>query len=853
MKIILSHRQLDFDALASMVAVQKIYPDALLVFEGKYSTYVQDFLALAKEHLPYYRLKDIEVDKVEKIILVDTYELNRSIGNKTLIEHLKNVELEIIDHHPHSNPKGTKVTIEMVGACTTILVEMIMKRGLKLSSIDATLMALGIYDDTGSLLFDNTTSRDLRAAAYLLEQGAQLGVIAEYLHRPLTAEQMDLFQQLLDNGITENFEKAPVYISYAECEEYLGGLALLAQRIGEIERADIWFVVVKMADRVYVVGRSRGIAFPVNKTVQVFGGSGHEKAASAVIIGRDVHAVIDILKKEISQRIDKPNLIKDIMSFPVKTIFPETTMEEASKILLKYGHTGVPVVDNKTLVGVISRRDVDKAMKHGLQHAPVKGFMTKEVVTVEPDFSWEEVQKLMVMHDIGRLPVVENGHLVGIVSRSDVLRLVYGSAVPTTNVLAKARSIAIKEDIIILLNQLSAEMQLILSSIKEAAFELEVQAYLVGGFVRDLLLKVPTTDLDVVVEGDGLHFAESLSQLLHSEKLILHKPFGTARIYLKDGTHLDIAGSRREDYDFPGALPTVEESTLKEDLFRRDFTINAMALCLNEGCYGEVIDYYGGFRDLQQGEIRFLHNLSFIEDPTRILRSIRFAERYGFKLAKITRDAIATALEAKVFAKISSERFTEELLLIYHEPNYQKMIRKLINYGIFDSWFTADLRWNFSEQENDVRDWSLDKRWLMSLKNIDSEEVSEILGKLRLNKTLQQITLEYLHLREELHSRVDDLTKIDELLADVPKVLLEVLSSQVEFAQVLKQYIIALSGVNMGVTGMKLVQLGFKEGPIIGEILRRIRRLWLEGKITTPVEEKKFIEELYSKIEGLKR
>lgn len=846
MKIILSHRYLDFDALASMVAVQKLYPDALLVIEGSYGSFVQDFLALAKEHIPYYRLKDIDVSKVKNIILVDTFELSRSIANPEILKQLKNVELEVIDHHPFSNPDSSKATIEMLGACTTILVEKIIQKGLKLSSFDATLLALGIYDDTGSLLFENTTARDLRAVAYLLEQGAQLGVIAEYLHRPLTSEQMELFQQLLDNGSTESFEKTPVYISYAEYGEYFGGLALLAHRIGEIESADIWFIVVKMENRVYIVGRARGTGFPVNKIVQAFGGSGHAKAASAVIKGSDLPTVISRLKDEILSRVEKPGLVRDIMSYPVKTVFPDTSISEVGQLLLKYGHTGVPVVEDEKLAGVISRRDVDKALKHGLDHAPVKGFMTREVVSVDSDQSWEEAQKLMILHDIGRLPVVENGRLVGIISRSDVLPLVYGSVLPTSDELARERSMARREEILNLIDQLPESIKRVLNVIREAASQMEVRAYLVGGFVRDLLLRFPTSDLDIVVEGNGIEFAEQLSRKLQPVKLTPHKAFGTARLLLSDGTHLDIAGSRREDYDFPGALPKVEESTLSDDLFRRDFTINAMALCLREDRFGEIIDYYGGFRDLQQGEIRFLHNLSFIEDPTRILRAVRFAERYGFKLAKFTRDGIITSLEAGVLTKISPERFTEELILIYNESAYQKMGQKLIEHGIYSSWFGTEYPWDYSIKDEAVTDWTLEKRWLVSIRYIDAPGIRKILEHLRMQKQLHTLTLDYLHLREEIKLKIagEDLAELDLLLSDVPQVLREVFLLQNEFADIIKQYIIALSGMNTQITGSKLIELGFREGPQIGAMLRKIRSLWLKGEINNPDEEEAYITKL---------
>jgi len=847
MKIILSHRYHDFDALASMVAARMIYPDAVLVLEGTSGSSVQDFLALAKEHLPYYRLKDLDLSKVEKIILVDTNDISRAIGSSKIMESLNEIEIEIIDHHPYSGPKSDNIIIHMVGACTTILVERIISKGLKISSFDATLMALGIYDDTGSLLFENTTPRDLMAVACLLEQGAQLGVLSDYLRRPLSEEQMDLFQQLLDNGSTENFEGTPVYLSFAICDEYISGLSLLAHRLGEIENADVWFIVVKMEKRVFVVGRSRGDSLPVNSIVEVFGGAGHTKAASAVVREGEIKPILERLKTEIRLRVEKPHQIRDIMSYPVKTIFPETTIQEAANTLLRYGHTGVPVIKDNRLAGVISRRDIDKALKHGLQHAPVKGFMTKEVITVSPGQSWEEVQKLMVLHDIGRVPVLDQGELVGIVSRSDVLSLVYRSVVPTTADLVRQRGIARQEETLAQIRKLPECQLTVLEKAKEVASQTGNSVYLVGGFVRDLLLGVPTTDLDIVVEGDGIAFAKRLSSELQPSKLTLHEPFGTARLLFDNGTHLDIAGTRREDYDYPGALPVVEGSSLKDDLFRRDFTINSMALCLNPECFGEVIDYYGGLRDLQQGELRFLHNLSFIDDPTRILRAIRFAGRYGFKLAKVTGDAISTALEAEVFTKISAERFTEELMLIYSERNYQVMGQKLTETGVFSYWFKADLKWNYSEQE-DVTLWPLEKRWLISLKNIDYAGVIHIMKGLRLTKNLRTITLEYLELREKLLlNNNDNPTKTDEILSDVPKMLLEVLASHNELAPAIKSYIIALSKTDMRVTGNDLIKSGIGEGPVIGDILKEIRKCWLDGRIKNKIEEEEYLKELILK------
>ena len=536
MDIILAHRQLDFDALASMVAAQKIYPNSLLVMDGKPNVYVQDFLALSKDQLRFRKAQDINVDEVSRIILVDTHELRRAglLGEK--LAKIPSVEVEIYDHHPYSGELKPGMVIEMVGACATILVEKLAALGLPLSTFEATLIAIGIYDDTGSLLFDSTTVRDVQAVAYLLGQGANLGVIAENLRRPLAEEQKELLQELLEHGQTEFFDGLPVYLAYAETEDYVGGLALLAHRVGELESADTWFLLVKMENRVYVVGRSRGRGLPVNGLVQIFGGAGHARAASATIKDGEISVILKQLRKGLQSRAIRPHLVRDMMSYPVKTVTPDTLLGEVEQILLRYGHTGVPVTEDKCLVGVISRRDVDKAIKHGLRHAPVKGFMTTKVTTVDVEAPWDEVQRLMVQHDIGRLPVVENGNVVGIVSRSDVLRLVHGGSVPIETQLVRERSVAMRQDILDLMAHLPEEMQKLLEAVRDTAEEERCSVYLVGGFVRDLLLHVPTQDLDFVVEGSGGQFAKALMKRMPDGKITQHIQFGTAQIIFPDGS-----------------------------------------------------------------------------------------------------------------------------------------------------------------------------------------------------------------------------------------------------------------------------------------------------------------------------
>ena len=837
MDIILAHRQLDFDALASMVAAQKIYPNSELVIDGKPNVYVQDFLALSRDQLRFRKAQDISVDEVSRVILVDTHELHRAgpLGEKVAKNHT--VELEIYDHHPYAGKLKTGMVIEPVGACATLLVEKLAGLGLPLSSFEATLIAIGIYDDTGSLLFDSTTVRDVHAVAYLLGQGANLGVIAKYLRRPLAEEQKELLQQLLDQGQTEFFEGLPVYISYAETEDYVGGLALLVHRVGELEGADTWFVLVKMENRVYIVGRSRGRGLPVNGLVQLFGGAGHERAASATVKDGELPVILRQLRSAIKSRANRPHMVRDIMSYPVKTVSPETKLGEVEQILLRYGHTGVPVTVDQRLVGIISRRDVDKAIKHGLQHAPVKGFMTTKVLTVDVEAPWEEVQRMMVQHDIGRLPVVEEGNLVGIVSRSDVLRLVHGGSVPIETQLVRERSVAMRQDILDLIEHLPEDVQTILESVRDTAQEEQCSVYIVGGFVRDLLLSVPTQDLDFVVEGSGGQFAQALMRKMPEGKLTQHVKFGTAQIIFPDGSHLDVASTRWEHYSFPGALPQVEESCLRDDLFRRDFTINSMAICLNAERYGELVDYYSGKRDLQQGKIRFLHNISFIDDPTRMLRAIRFAERYNFSLAKETHEALHTAIDSGVLVKLSIERFTEELMLILQEVNYLAMGQTLIRYGLFKAWFGEDLTWNFSldDLENSAQ-WSLNMRWLIAISDMETANIEKVLERVCLNRTLRDETLAFMDLRETLKVSMT-LSEMDRVLAKTPKCVVSAVARDEHYKKQISECLEAGQKITMSVDGKLLIQMGVKQGPKIGEILDQLRTAWLEGRIRTSEEE----------------
>lgn len=846
MEIILSHRQHDFDSLASMVAAQKLYPGSVMVMEGNANPYVQEFLALSKDQLPIKKAKDIDLNNVKRIVLVDMHDLRRTGELGKRAAEMGGIPVEIYDHHPFDGPRGQGVVIEPVGACATLLVERLAEIGMALNGFEATVIALGIYEDTGSLLFESTTVRDVLAVGYLLKQGANLGVVAEYLRKPLTEEQKNIFYQLLENGKQE-MRGQPVFISWAESADYVGGLALLARRVEEMENAETTFLAVKMENRIYIIGRSRGRGMDVSRVAAAFGGAGHRRAASAAVKENDLAAILTRLRQKIGTESKNPSLARDMMSFPVKTITSHTTLAEAGQILLRCGHTGVPVKDGERLVGIISRRDVEKALKHGLGHAPVKGFMATELVTAASDASWETVRNLMVQHDVGRIPVLEAGKLVGIISRSDMLRFIHGESVPVESTLVHERSQAMRRDIIGLLERTDPQIRKIVDAARRSAETGHYSVFIVGGFVRDLLLLNPTQDLDLVVEGNGIRYADALAAGLPEGELARHEEFGTARLTFKDGTHVDIAGARWEYYEYPGALPQVEESTLRQDLFRRDFTINAMAISLAAArfAFGDLVDYYGGYGDLQQGKIRFLHNLSFIDDPTRMLRAVRFAGRYDFSLAAETRQAMQTALQNGMLRRLSAERFTEELLYILAEEKCWAMGQELVDSGILAAWFERSYAWNFAAPENFLREWPVYKRWLTAVSPLSDGEIDHVMERLRLPKKIKDSTTLYQRLRKNLaESETLALAVIDPLLSKCDRQVLEVLAADSRFKSALTAYLKALDQYKPAIDGKRLVQMGVKQGRAVGELLNELRLAWLRGEIHSAEEEYRYLDRL---------
>ena len=690
MKAIIAHPNLDFDALASMAAAQKLYPDAVLVTVGKLRSGVRDYLAI---HGSFLEIRNyIDKKEIDTLIMVDTRSEKRL---QEFREVLDNDDLRVIvyDHHENADDdiEGAQIHFESLGANVTQLVERIRERGIEISPREATTYALGIYDDTGSLRFASTTVRDVEAVAYLLSKGANLGVISEYSATSLSAEQNELFTLLLRQNRIRRAEGAEILFAWAERDRFITDLATLTMKLKETFSVDAVLVAVRMERRVYIVGRSGLHELDLREVLADYGGKGHQMAASAMLkdVSVPVKSLIADLEKAAFAHIRPALKVKDIMTSPVKTIDDSITVNEVGEYLVRYGHSGFPVMRDGKLCGIITHRDIEKCKYHGLGNVPVRGYMSSHPVTVGENTSVSEARRIMVDKNIGRLPVLDDGgNLVGIVTRSNMLEPVYGAEAKGAHRLTYTFNNG--EDVISLREELKKVLpDMMYSALRRIALladELSVPAYLVGGLVRDLLLGKRNIDLDIVVEGDGIAFAEKVTALLEGT-LTSYPKFGTATVSVDGVVKIDIAGARTEFYEYPAAKPQTEKSSLRQDLFRRDFTVNAMAVSLNRETPAQLIDYFNGRKDLAEKKLRVLHNLSFVEDPTRILRGLRFAARYDFSFAEETETFARNAVKDGIVSRLSRRRLWHEMHLCLKENRAFRILSDLNDYGIWSLLF----------------------------------------------------------------------------------------------------------------------------------------------------------------------
>jgi len=431
MEIIVSHRNPDFDALGSMVAASKLYPGAVRVAAGGLPPIVKKFLALHLDHFELTPLQEVDLAEVRRLIVVDVRRKSRLKDFAPLLRRaetgLPPLEVHVYDHHLESpdDLEGRQVCVEPVGAACTLLVERLQERGLPPTPIEATAMALGIYADTGSLTYDATTVRDVQAAAYLLGKGASRTALRYFLHAPLSKWQWEVLASLLAGSATLEMGGVKIGVSSVPLDKMLPGLAELVGEALTHEGNDALFALFAKASGVTIIGRSWLPAVDVGAVLQQLGGGGHQGAGSATLRRTTPEKAREALLRALEASPPRPQLVRHRMSSPVFTVSPDEILADLQHRLERRKISGAPVLEGGRLVGMISKRDIRAAARAGRAHLQVGSCMAHEVKTIGPDQPLVRALEKMAEEHIGRLPVVKGGDLLGIITRNDILDVIY--------------------------------------------------------------------------------------------------------------------------------------------------------------------------------------------------------------------------------------------------------------------------------------------------------------------------------------------------------------------------------------------------------------------------------------------
>ena len=886
MELIATHINADFDGLASMVAARKLYPEAKLVLPGGGEEAVRSFLAV--HDLGVTRLKDLDLTQVTRLVLVDTQEPDR-IGPLKACWEDPQVTVHVYDHHPDgaSEPDARRETsrsraalhvIEPVGATTTLMIELLTRQQIPVSPFEATVLALGLYEETGSLAYVSTTSRDLEAAAAVLHAGADLNVVSDTLRRPLAPEQIALLNDLLRLGETYYLEGRKVLLATSAYDRYRGDAAEVVHKLAELEGLDAVIVAVAMEDKIEIIGRSRRPEIDVGWIAREFGGGGHAVAAAASVKGKTLVEVKEQLTRLVTERYRPTLFAQDVMTKPVKAIAADATVREAESRLTQYGINVLPVLDGKDrYLGLVTREIVQKALFHNLGETPVEHVMQIDQYTAERETPFREIEMRMIERNQRFVPILSGPKVVGVITRTDLLRTLHDDVLLAARARAKQTGPAAEPPSVyrrniggLLRDRLPHEVYALLHEAGEVADRIGVSLFVVGGFVRDLLLGIENLDVDLVIEGDGIAFARMLAKE-NGARVKVHERFGTAVLVLPNGFKLDIATARTEYYEYPTALPTVEQSSIKKDLYRRDFTINALAVRLNVRAFGELIDFYGGQRDLKERTIRVLHSLSFVEDPTRVFRAIRFELRFGFRLGKETLALIKGAAKMDLFHRLSGHRLLEELRLLFVEREPRLAVRRLAELDLL-RFIHPRLEWTARLDRlligvEESLDWYrllyLDRKmdaWLVYvmalLETLPERAVAATLKRFpftereadKLGAARFASHDLYRKLARRPPPRPAETYRLLSGLSDETMLFVMAKSQSESVKRQLSAYLTSYRQMKPALTGADLKAMGLKPGPLFKTILARLRDARLNGEVKNEAEERALVKRI-SKLE----
>jgi tRNA nucleotidyltransferase (CCA-adding enzyme) len=833
--VIVTHANTDFDALAAMLAARRLYPGAVVALSGSLNRNVRDFYRLHAEELDVVEAARVELGAITRLIVVETLHAER-LGEFERVARNPEVEVVVFDHHGEERPgwlPEENLVLSDDAALTTTMVGILAERELEVTPLEATVFALGIHEDTGSLSYAGVGLRDAEALAWCMRHGASQEMVAEYLHTPLGQEERALLDALLGGLETHSISGFDILVATVSWPEYVDGVSNLAHKLVDLTDARALVCLVEMDGRVFCVVRTRVAELDAAAIASALGGGGHPQAASAV-----ARLPLDEAKERVVAALPdavRPGLTAgDVMSRPARFVSPGDSVAHAMVLCQRHRQSGIQVEEDGRLVGLVTREDLDKAVGHGLSHAPVKSVMSSDVVTCAEDTPLPEIMRLLVAGAAGRVPVLRGDTVVGVVTRSDLLRALgepTASGAKTAAADLSGRLEAIEE--------LRSAFEAI-----QAVGERFEGVYLVGGAVRDVLMGEPTFDVDIAVEGDGIAFGRALAQALGG-RAVPHDKFGTA-IVLYEGGRVDVATSRTEFYDYPAALPAVEQASIRQDLYRRDFTINAMAVSLKGEDFGRLVDPFGGLRDLESQVIRVLHNLSFIDDPTRLFRAIRYENRYRFRMDAHTLGLARACVEMGLVGELSSARLRDELRALLAEERAAASLRRMAELGVdravHPHLAAGEEAAALVEELDALREryapeapaWRL--RLAALARRLTPDELYDWFGRLKLRRRDADRVADAVTVAARLRERVGTTEEPAALLDlvrphDPDGALLALSGAEGRAREGLIRYFDELRGVQLEISGADLAELGLGESPRVGAVLEEILRRKVNGEL----------------------
>ncbi|WP_293445834.1 CBS domain-containing protein [Persephonella sp.] len=862
MQVIFISEGADLDALSTAFGITLIDPKAKILLPGAVSSSFRLAMKRFESKLKGKLIKINELKKINVLYLADTN--NYKNASKKLSDFIdENTKIIIYDHHPIRSklPKKVEKHIKKTGSASTIVVYQLKKNKIHISPEDATILILGIYEDTGSFTYNTTTEKDLRAAAYLLSKGADLETVKNIIEERIDQQQITIIHQLVENLQYFFLKDKKIIFSFAYSDRYIPDISGFLHMIKPLQEADAYFIMINEKGKTSIIARSKKKDIDVGKIMSYLGGGGHFAAASATVKGLTVQEIKNYIESVLLSEAYKKRVISEFMSRDIITVVKDTQIQEIKEELDKA--PVIFVVDKKgKFLGIALSRVLKESLRHGIKDVKIENFIIDSIITFEPSTKLSEAEKTITASSQEYFPVLENGKPVGVINRTYIIKILHGQVFDSEKDIFISRE-RIKPKFLNfeknLRKYLPDHIITHLEEIGKLSKKLGYNTYLVGGIVRDIVMSKKSLDIDLIVEGDAVKLSKEYAKL---KNIPVHtfEEFMTAQLTLETGEKIDLATARKETYTHPGAYPKVEKATIKEDLYRRDFTINTLAIEITEGKFGILIDFFNGLKDIKDRMIRILHQLSFIEDPIRILRALRFAGRLGFKLGKPTEKLLKLAVDEDMLNVAPTGRINIELNYSLNEERVIDIIMLMNRYRVLHS-LIPDFYMDEKREEilNRLRDTIISFEMFFSIKidrvsnyllalmyHLPFDISYKILQKYHFSKTVKFFE-EYLEVKDLFHKIPQKDSDLYKKIKFIKKDILVYIcaSSDIELSERIIRILKKEEEKDLLLSGKDLKEMGIPPSPIYKKILDDVFKKYLDGEIKTKKEAIEYVKKHY--------